>query len=159
MAGLRPGAGHDETVTVAVQVNGKRRGEVQVATDASESDVLAVALADPTIARHAAGAVKKVVYVPGRLMQYCGRGIGGSAARCGRRSWGLAGREPYRIGAGHGLAAGGDARGRRMASPVPVRRPLGRRDGSSRGPHELSLEGDAMRRPPSGTAYDVRYSG
>jgi leucyl-tRNA synthetase len=63
-----PALATDELVTVVVQVNGKRRGSVQVSADAPESEVLAAALADPAIAKHVAGGVKKVVYVAGRLI-------------------------------------------------------------------------------------------
>jgi leucyl-tRNA synthetase len=63
-----PALAMDETVTVVVQVNGRRRGSVQVAPDAAESEVLVAARADPAIARHITSAAKKVVYVPGRLI-------------------------------------------------------------------------------------------
>jgi leucyl-tRNA synthetase len=58
----------DEAVTIVVQVKGKRRGAVTVPVDATEEQVLAAALADPAIAKHLAGAIAKVVYVKGRLM-------------------------------------------------------------------------------------------
>jgi leucyl-tRNA synthetase len=63
-----PALAAEQTVTVAVQVNGKLRGTVVVAPDATEDGVRAAALADPGIAKHATGTVRKVVYVPGRLM-------------------------------------------------------------------------------------------
>jgi len=59
----------DDTVTLAVQVDGKRRGEVNVAADASEAEVRAAALAEPNVARHLAGREpKKVIVVRGRLV-------------------------------------------------------------------------------------------
>ncbi len=52
-----------------VQVNGKRRGEIRVPTDASETDVREKALADETVSVHLAGmTVRKVIVVPGRIV-------------------------------------------------------------------------------------------
>lgn len=59
----------DETITVAVQVNGKTRGTVTLPRDASEDDAKAAALADEGIARHVDGKpFRKVIWVPGRLL-------------------------------------------------------------------------------------------
>ena len=58
-----------DTITVAVQVSGKRRGEVTVPKDADKDAVLAAAKAEPNVGRHLEG--KKVVreiVVPGRLV-------------------------------------------------------------------------------------------
>ena len=58
-----------ETSTVAVQVNGKRRGDVALAPDASEADALAAALALPAVSAALHGAKpSRVVYVPGRIL-------------------------------------------------------------------------------------------
>jgi len=54
--------------TVAVQVNGKTRGTVRLARDASQDEAVAAAMAEASVARHVAGAVRKVIYVPGRLL-------------------------------------------------------------------------------------------
>jgi leucyl-tRNA synthetase len=60
-----------DTVTIAVQVNGKLRGEVQVAAAAPEAEVRALAEADEKVQSHLAGkAVRKVVYVPKRLINF-----------------------------------------------------------------------------------------
>jgi len=58
-----------ETVVIGVQVNGKRRGEISLAPDASEEDALAAARADAGIGTllHE-GTLKKIVYVPGRIL-------------------------------------------------------------------------------------------
>jgi leucyl-tRNA synthetase len=57
------------TVTLGVQVNGKRRGEVVVAADAADPQVEAAALSLDEVKRHIGGlAVKKVVVVPGRIV-------------------------------------------------------------------------------------------
>ena len=59
----------DDTITLPVQVNGKKRAEVQVAADAAPADVEALALADPGVATHLDGkTIKKVIVVPGRIV-------------------------------------------------------------------------------------------
>ena len=58
----------DELVTVAVQVNGKLRGTVRVSPAAAQADVYAVALSDPAVSKHITGSARKIVYVPGRLL-------------------------------------------------------------------------------------------
>jgi leucyl-tRNA synthetase len=58
----------EELATVAVQVNGKTRGTVRLARDASQDGAVAAAMAEASVARHVAGAVRKVIYVPGRLL-------------------------------------------------------------------------------------------
>jgi leucyl-tRNA synthetase len=58
----------ETTVEVAVQVSGKTRGRVSVAKDATQDAVVAAAMADATIAKFVTGELKKVVYVPGRLL-------------------------------------------------------------------------------------------
>ncbi len=58
-----------DTLTIAVQVQGKLRGTIEVAADAPEADILAAAKADPKVAEHLAGkAIKREVYVKGRLV-------------------------------------------------------------------------------------------
>jgi leucyl-tRNA synthetase len=60
-----------DMVTVAVQVNGKLRGEVQAAAGASEAEVRALAEGDEKVKAHLAGkTVRKVVYVPRRLVNF-----------------------------------------------------------------------------------------
>ena len=59
----------DETVTLAVQVNGKRRGEITVSADADEAAIRAAAMAEPNVARHLGDCEpQKVIVVPGRLV-------------------------------------------------------------------------------------------
>ena len=58
-----------DEVTYAVQVNGKRRGEVTVAAGLERDEVLAAARAVPNVARHLDGAtIVKEIVVPGRLV-------------------------------------------------------------------------------------------
>jgi leucyl-tRNA synthetase len=60
-----------DTVTIAVQVNGKLRGEVQAAATAGEPDVRALAEADEKVKGYLAGkTVRKVVFVPKRLINF-----------------------------------------------------------------------------------------
>ena len=57
-----------DTLTVAVQVGGKTRGTVTVAKEATQDVVMAAAMADASIAKFVTAAPKKVIYVPGRLL-------------------------------------------------------------------------------------------
>ena len=64
-----------DTVTVAVQVSGKRRGEVTVAKDADKEAVLAAAKADANVARHLEGKeIIREIVVPGRLVNIVVKG-------------------------------------------------------------------------------------
>jgi leucyl-tRNA synthetase len=59
----------DATVTVGVQVDGKLRGSVELARDASEDAAKAAALALPNVAKHLEGrVVAKTIYKPGRIL-------------------------------------------------------------------------------------------
>ncbi len=59
----------DDMIELPVQVNGKVRGRIQLARDASEADARAAALAADGIAARLAGqAVRKFVYVPGQVV-------------------------------------------------------------------------------------------
>ncbi len=61
------------TLTLAVQVNGKRRDEICVPADASEEEIRASALASEKVIRHLQGrAPRKVIVVPGRLINIVG---------------------------------------------------------------------------------------
>jgi len=63
-----PALASEERVTIAVQVNGKLRGKVQVAPEATQDQVYAVARADAAVARYLTSEPKKVIYVPRRLL-------------------------------------------------------------------------------------------
>ena len=63
-----PALAAEETIELVVQVNGKVRSKVQVARDITQDAAVATALADPTVARFVTGQPKKVVFVPGRLL-------------------------------------------------------------------------------------------
>ncbi|HEU5367964.1 MAG TPA: class I tRNA ligase family protein, partial [Ktedonobacterales bacterium] len=63
----------DEIVTVVVQINGKLRDKLEVAADASEDEVRALALASERVQKLLAGkAPRKVIYVPGKLINLVG---------------------------------------------------------------------------------------
>jgi leucyl-tRNA synthetase len=58
-----------EEITVPVQVNGKVRARLTVPASTSESELEALALADPAVRAHTAGkTVQKVVVAKGRLV-------------------------------------------------------------------------------------------
>jgi leucyl-tRNA synthetase len=60
-----------QTVNITVQVNGKVRSSIQVATGAQEAEVIKTAQADDNVSRHLAGkSVVRQVYVPGRLVNF-----------------------------------------------------------------------------------------
>jgi leucyl-tRNA synthetase len=60
-------------VTLVLQVNGKRRGEIEVEADADEASVRAAALASEAVQRHLAGREpRKVIVVRGRLVNVVG---------------------------------------------------------------------------------------
>ncbi|MBN8293552.1 leucine--tRNA ligase [Rhodobacter sp. NTK016B] len=59
----------DESITLPVQFNGKRKAEITVPADASKEEVEKAALADEAVIRVLAGATpKKVIVVPGRIV-------------------------------------------------------------------------------------------
>ena len=64
-----PAALIEDEIELVVQVNGKKRGDVRVPRDADRKAIETIVLADPAVQRHVEGqAVKKVVVVPGRLV-------------------------------------------------------------------------------------------
>ncbi len=59
----------DDLIRLPVQVNGKRRSEIEIAKDAAKEDIEAAALADAAVARAMGGAApRKVIVVPGRIV-------------------------------------------------------------------------------------------
>ncbi len=58
-----------DSMTLAVQVNGKLRGNIEVAADADKDAILGAARAEPNVARHLEGkTLRKEIYVPGKLV-------------------------------------------------------------------------------------------
>jgi len=60
----------DDTVMIAIQVNGKLRGDMQVEKDASEEQVKSLAMAQESVKRHLSSKVKKVIIVPNKLINF-----------------------------------------------------------------------------------------
>jgi len=59
----------EDTVTLPVQVNGKRRGEIEVAKDLPREEVEKAAMAVEAVQRAlSSGPPKKVIVVPGRIV-------------------------------------------------------------------------------------------
>ena len=59
----------DDSITMPVQINGKKRAEVQVPAEADKDEVEALAFKDPAVEPHLSGkTVRKVIVVPGRII-------------------------------------------------------------------------------------------
>lgn len=58
----------DTEVTIGVQINGKMRGSITVAPDASENDVLAMVQASDSLREKITGDIQKVIYIPSRIL-------------------------------------------------------------------------------------------
>jgi leucyl-tRNA synthetase len=58
-----------DTITLPIQINGKRRGEINVPADMPASEVEKIVLADDAVVKFLAGQpVKKLIVVPGRIV-------------------------------------------------------------------------------------------
>jgi leucyl-tRNA synthetase len=58
-----------DTITLPIQINGKRRGEISVPADMPASEVEKIVLADDAVVKFLAGQpVKKLIVVPGRIV-------------------------------------------------------------------------------------------
>ena len=56
-----------DSIELVVQVNGKLRGRVAVPSDATQELVQQIVLSNETIKKFITGAIKKFIYVPGKL--------------------------------------------------------------------------------------------
>src|SRR6266513_978873 len=63
-----PALGKEDTIELVVQVNGKVRGRIHVLPDIAESAAVVAALAEPAVAKFVGGTPRKIVFVPGRLL-------------------------------------------------------------------------------------------
>ena len=67
---------HDEgylvqhVIKIAVQVNGKLRGEIEVARDSTKEIIEAEAKTQPNVASYLNSDIKKVIFVPGKLVNF-----------------------------------------------------------------------------------------
>lgn len=57
-----------DTVMIAIQINGKVRHQVEVATDISEDEIKMLVLSEEKVQKWITSAPKKFIYVPGRLV-------------------------------------------------------------------------------------------
>jgi leucyl-tRNA synthetase len=61
----------DDTIKIAVQVNGKLRGTVETAAGSEQDAVVALAKAQENVTRHLAGsAIRRVIFVKDRLLNF-----------------------------------------------------------------------------------------
>lgn len=61
----------DDTIEIAVQVNGKVRARIALPADANQQSAIATATADANVASHLDGkTIVKEIYVPGRLVNF-----------------------------------------------------------------------------------------
>ncbi|MFA5800444.1 MAG: leucine--tRNA ligase [Candidatus Peribacteraceae bacterium] len=58
----------EETMTIVVQVNGRVRGDFQIARDSTKEAIISQAKALPNVSKFLTGAVKKEIYIEGRLV-------------------------------------------------------------------------------------------
>jgi leucyl-tRNA synthetase len=63
-----PAALVSDTIALVVQVGGRTRGTIQVAANVTQEQALAAAMQEPAIAKFVTGTPKKVILVPGRLL-------------------------------------------------------------------------------------------
>lgn len=60
----------DNEVTIGVQINGKVRGDITLTPNASEDEAIATAKNNEQLAKRLSGEVNKVIYVPGRILNF-----------------------------------------------------------------------------------------
>lgn len=63
-----PELAEDDMVTIGVQISGKRRADIEIQKDASEADAIALARSNEKLAPYLSSGIRKVVYVPGRIL-------------------------------------------------------------------------------------------
>lgn len=60
-----------DTINIVVQVNGKLRAQISVASDANKDQIIAAAQSDAKVTEHLAGKeLRKTIYVPGKLVNF-----------------------------------------------------------------------------------------
>jgi leucyl-tRNA synthetase len=63
-----PALAAEDHIELVVQVNGKVRAKIRVPADIDQNAAVSAAMSDATVARFAVGQPKKIVFVPGRLL-------------------------------------------------------------------------------------------
>ncbi len=61
---------HDDTVNLAVQINGKMRGTLLVSADAEEGEVKTLVLEQTQFTKYMEGEIRNVIYVPKRIINF-----------------------------------------------------------------------------------------
>jgi leucyl-tRNA synthetase len=56
-----------DTITMAVQVNGKVRWTIEISKDATQDEVMEVVRNDEKISRNLTSEIKKVIYIPWKI--------------------------------------------------------------------------------------------
>jgi leucyl-tRNA synthetase len=69
-----PAALEQSEIEMMVQVNGKLRGSITVAKDADKATIEAAALANENVQKYVVGAPKKIIVVPGKLVNIVAQG-------------------------------------------------------------------------------------
>ena len=59
-----------DEIELPVQVLGKVRGKIVVSTKASQEQAVELALSNEDVKRHISGEIKKIIYVPGRILNF-----------------------------------------------------------------------------------------
>ena len=62
----------DERIELVVQVNGKTRGKLSVVREITQDDAVAAAMKEQSISKFLGGPAKKIIFVPGRLLNLVG---------------------------------------------------------------------------------------
>jgi leucyl-tRNA synthetase len=58
----------EDRVTMAVQVNGKTRGTITLSKTAPQDEAVAAAIAEANVAKFVTGEIRRVIFVPGRML-------------------------------------------------------------------------------------------
>ncbi len=69
-----PNLAKDDLITVAVQVNGKLRGTLEVAPDVAQAEIMNLAKSDENVKKYLTGAIVKEIYVPGKIVNLVVKG-------------------------------------------------------------------------------------
>ena len=60
----------DEKILLTVQVNGKKRGEIEINLDASENEVIKKAKENKNIGKWLKNDIKKIIYIPNKILNF-----------------------------------------------------------------------------------------
>ena len=57
----------DDLITLAIQINGKMRGTIEISPSASQEEVMAMIQSDEKFSVHLMSDIKKIIYVPSKI--------------------------------------------------------------------------------------------